>query len=1093
MFVLHTSNYAENLLEHLTTVLSVPQQSVLATEVFLIQSQGMERWLSQQLASRSRLWGNFEYLFPAKFFNAMSGKLGLGEKHQAFSRENLLWQFEGMLRELTEPVYQPLHQYLQGDAVDRKRFQLAQQLAYLYDQYQFMRPDWLALWQRGELIRFADTNEVTERTQKWQAALWRALLSHQGTEQEGAHHGQHWLDAIERLKNTPSGELRDILPERVSVFGINTLSPIYLAYLQALSQHIQVHFYLLNPCQEFWAESHKAVIQQMRQQSLQLNDSDTSPINPLLAMLGQQGRDFQILLLEQQANEIEIPSFDAVASSGTITLLQQLQNDILNNQAGCPLSLAAADNSLSIHACHSRMREVEVLKDQLIASFEADPQLDLRDVVVMAPDIQTYLPYIDAMFDDIPYAVADRSLRQSNHLLDILLRFFALSQSRMLWDEVVSVLEEPVVAEQFGLFDADLAIVRHWIQETRIRWGESALHREALGLGHFAENSWQHGLERLLMGYAVPSDQAFCDGVLPYSDIEGSQAQALGGFYSFFKLLKQARGELAKTYTLAQWLGKLHYYAGQLLMQNQETELAWGSLRELFETLGTVSEAHTQSVTLLVLTDYLESAASEQKTATGFMRGQLTFCSMLPMRAIPFKVIALLGMNEGEFPSVDGRAAFDLMDVEFRRGDRSRRADERYQFLEILVSSREKVLISYLGQSIKNNDEIPPSVVVAELLDVLDQYYHIPEQQLVTRHPLQAHSARYFQTSNDNGLFSYSEAALGVARRLQTPPAEAVAPWWQGELLGREPVEAEMVIDLQDLFRFFAHPQRYFVEKHLQIRLKGMEEIIEPSESFELNNLEKFLVNQEWLSRYLSDQDEDVDQLFLQRLRAQGRWPQGELGEQLFENMSQELSGFVDKLRALDLGEKRAPLDIDYSIGHYRLRGTLDGIYERGNLLYRYARCKPADQLKAWLSHLILVNSGTDIVTYFLHMDGSWQFTTVAHPEVRLLSLLDAYRTAQSELSQLLLAPAVAYTERLLNTSSRSKKTGSEMAVEAFEKIIETDAYYQLLYRGGNAEELLAAAGFQQGIDDIIQPLFDAKQGVNFAALSRLTLGDHHA
>jgi exodeoxyribonuclease V gamma subunit len=725
MFVLHTSNRAENLLEHLTKILETPQPSVFSKEVFLIQSQGMERWLSQQLAERSQLWANFEYLFPARFFNDMTKKLELNKQQQELGREKMLWQFESILRTLEGEVYQPLRHYLTGVSAERKRYQLAQQLAYLYDQYQFMRPDWLATWERGEKVALQNPSEITDRTQLWQAELWRELIARQGGDGI-TNHGEHWKDAITELETRRRGDLEDKLPARISVIGINTLSPMYLAYLQALSRHIQVHFYLLNPCEVFWAESNTAVKHQLRQQSLQagqINDVDEAPINPLLGMLGQQGRDFQVLLLEQEANEIEITSFDAVKSTGDISLLEQLQNDILFNEAGdSSFHLQDDDHSLSIHACHSRLREVEVLKDQLLASFDKYPDLDLRNVVVMAPDIQTYLPYIDATFDDIPYAVADRSLRQSNLLLDIILRFFDLSQSRMLWNEVLAVLEEPAVREQFGLFDPDILMVRHWVEETRIRWGESAEHRKDIGVGEFSENSWQAGLERLLMGYAVPSDAAFCDDILPYSDIEGSQAQALGGFYSYFKLLKTARNELSKERTLKEWVEKLISFAEQLILQDSETEQQWGQLREMFEQLTDIAEDHTETLTLQVLIDYLESTANESKTATGFMRGQLTFCSMLPMRAIPFSVIGLLGMNEGEFPNIDGRAAFDLMDSEFRRGDRSRRADERYQFLETLVSSRKQILISYIGQSIKTNDEIPPSVVVSELLDVLDHY-----------------------------------------------------------------------------------------------------------------------------------------------------------------------------------------------------------------------------------------------------------------------------------------------------------------------------------------------------------------------------------
>lgn len=1090
MFVLHTSNRAENLLEHLVKILEAPQRSVLAKEVFLIQSQGMERWLSQQLAERAGLWGNFEYLFPAKFFNGMSEKLGLKLNQQSFSREGLLWQFEALLRDLDDPVFQPLLQYLTGDAIDRKRYQLAQQLTYLFDQYQFMRPDWLAAWEKGEQIRLPETNPVIEATQSWQSALWRRLLSQQAAGSE--HHGERWLHAIETLKTRRHGDLDNLLPERISVLGINTLSPMYLAYLQALSQHVQVHFYLLNPCQEFWAEGNSEVRQQLRHQSLMaghVNNAEAEPINPLLGMLGQQGRDFQVLLLEQQANEIEISSFDAVAAEGNLSLLQQLQNDILYNRGGDEGFIPGrADQTISIHACHTRMREVEVLKDRLLASFEQNPSLDIRDVVVMAPDIQTYLPYIDAVFADIPYAVADRSLRQSNHLLDILLRFFGLSQSRLLWHEVLDLLDEQAVREQFGLFEADLLLIRHWVEATRIRWGESALHRADLGLGEFSENSWQAGLERLLMGYAVPDDREFCDEVLPFSDLEGSQAQALGGFYAYFKLLQQARQQLAQEHTLVQWLEKLQYFATQILLQSNDNDLEWGQLRELFDNLAEVADQHSQPISLVVLMDYLEASASEQKTATGFMRGQLTFCSMLPMRAIPFSVIGLLGMNEGEFPNVDGRAAFDLMDVEFRRGDRSRRADERYQFLEILVSARQQILISYIGQSIKNNDEIPPSVVISELLDVLEQYYQISNERVLTRHPLQAFSPRYFETAErlaadeSAQLFSYSAAACDLATRLQQTAPVNPGFWWQGALQGREAPEPKMLIDLQDLFRFYSHPQRYFVEQQLQLRLRQAESISVASESFELDNLERFFVNQEWLNRHLSDEAADVDQAFLKRLRAEGRWPHGVLGDQLFDSMSDELSGFVDKLQSLDLGDKQDSYAVDYQIGDYRLRGSLDGVYQNGNLLYRYARCKAKDQLHAWLNHLIFINAPEKsyVNTNFLHMDGSWKFAAVDAPESNLLSLLDGYRQAQTGLSPILASAAVAYVERLKKTSARSTKTPEEMALEAYLKEIEYDAYYQQLYRNGDPLSLFSSEGFELALETIFKPMYEARQGISF-------------
>jgi len=1101
MFVLHTSNRAENLIEHLVKILEAPQQEVFAKEVFLIQSQGMERWLSQQLAEKRGLWANFEYLFPARFFNDMSHKLGLSLEQDTFNRENLLWRLEDRLRDISDLALQPLSNYLTGPNQDRKRYQLAQQVAYLFDQYMFMRPEWLSAWQQNKSVALFSDSEVVQRTQLWQSALWRGLIEPVDTEtlesEPVKHRGEAWIDAIKRLNTARLGDFAGILPERISVLGINTLSPLYLGFLQALSKHIQVHFYLLNPCQEFWAESHKSVKLQLNQQSTQdfsINAADDIPINSLLGMLGQQGRDFQVLLLEQYANEIEISSFDDIEPRGGLSLLVKLQNDILLNSAGNKDYIQPEnDQSISIHACHTRMREIEVLKDQLTARFDADDELDLRDVVVMAPDIQVYLPYIDAIFDDIPYAVADRSLRQTNHLLDVLLRFFELSQSRLLWHEVLELVEEPVVREQFGLFEADMLMIRHWVEETRIRWGESAEHRSELGLGGFKENSWEAGLERLLMGYAVPTDDQFSDGILPYTDIEGSQAQTFGSFYSFYKLLKRARKQFGRERTLTQWLAVLRDYSAQLLLENNDLRLHWSGLRELFEGLAESALTHTQSISLVVFSDHLKSLADEQKTATGFMRGQLTFCSMLPMRAIPFSTIALLGMNEGEFPLVDGRVAFDLMDNDFRRGDRSRRADERYQFLEILISSRKQMLISYLGQSIKNNDEIPPSVVVSELLDTLKQYYNISQADVLTRHPLQAFSPRYFLPDSD--LFSYSKSAAEVATALLQRKPQTDEPWWQGDLQERESPKNEMLVDLADLFQFFHHPQQYFMQKHLQLRLQGSDDSADESEVFELNNLDRYIVNQQWLERHIAADETVGSDGYLERLRAEGRWPAGPLGEKLFAEMDQDLNRFAVKILDLNIGSKREDASIDYEIGsgenRYRLRGELQHAYENGNLIYRFANAKSKDQLTAWLDHLIDINSPgsrrTSRNTYLMQMDGYWQFGEIENAEPLLLNMLNIYREAQKTLSQFITPAAFAWVEASLKSAKSAKKTPQQVRVEAsnkalaaFNKVLPYDNYWQVLYGNSEIESLFESKSFHEAMSLIVEPLLIHKNSIAY-------------
>lgn len=647
MFILHSSNKTENLVEHLAAVLThAPLSSPFGQELFLIQSQGMERWLSQQLASRFQVWANFRFLFPSKFFSYIVQHIDSRINDSAFDRELLLWRLESMLRRSDDEALQPLQYYLDGANPELKRYQLAHRLAQLFDQYQIMRPDLLAAWRDNRLL-YADEAE------RWQRTLWNSLCRIIGSQ----HRGALWLNAIAKLNDADPGVFANRLPERISIFGINTMPPLFLNFLQSLSRHCDIHLYLLNPAQTYWADiaaKHKS-----------LEDSVESSGHPLLASLGQQGREFQALLLEVAQFDFEPESFESIPSANN---LQQLQNDILNNlRSGQPL---LNDGSIGIHACHSRKREIEVLRDQLLFALESDPALELRDIAVMAPDIEIYEPFISAVFTDIPHAVADRGLRLQNSLLDLYIRFIEAARSRLGWKTVLDLLENPAVYANFGLNATDLDLIKHWVAETNVRWGESGKHKRELGLPDLTEFTWQAALDRLLMGYAAGHESDFIDGILPFAQIEGKSAEALGGLHDFLQLLFRARSELEKARPLKQWGEQLYAFADELFGR-QTTHTDFAERQQLNELLLELSEhlptVHSDLVGMQVVLHWLEGAVAEHKSANGFLRGQLTFCSILPMRSIPFKVIALLGVNEGEFPKIDRQPTFDLLSRHYRQ------------------------------------------------------------------------------------------------------------------------------------------------------------------------------------------------------------------------------------------------------------------------------------------------------------------------------------------------------------------------------------------------------------------------------------------
>jgi exodeoxyribonuclease V gamma subunit len=1058
MFILHSSNKTENLVAHLVAIMgNKPLSSPFAKEVFLIQSQGMERWLSQQLAAEFKVWGNYSFLFPGKFFSSLAQKIDSRLSDAAFERHVMQWRLEALLRDLRGAELAVLNRYLSGTNIGLKRYQLAQQLSQLFDQYQMMRPDMLALWQQNKMLYHTDT-------ERWQKKLWLQVLDKTGPR----HRGVLWQAVIAKLNDAPADKFSAVMPERISVFGLNTMPPLFLHYLQGLARHCDVHFYLLNPAQEFWAD-----LQGKRQRAL----DEAVDGHPLLATLGQQGREFQNMLLEENlAFELELDSFEAIDTPAP-SLLQRLQNDILNN-APEAVAIHNNDRSISLHSCHSRLREVEVLKNQLLQSLEADPALELRDIVVMAPDIQKYEPFIGAVFADIQHAIADRSLRLSNTALDAFIRFLSVSQSRFGWVTVLDLLEQPVVYPSFGLSETDLELVKHWVHDTQVRWGKSAQHKQELGLPEQVENTWQAALDRLLMGYAVGDAGDFVDGILPYRDIEGASAQALGGLCDFIAVLFRASKDLKQPKTLQNWSQRLYYYADQLLQAAEALERQ--QLNEvLVELSADLAAVHNETVELQVIISWIEGTVSERKSSNGFLRGQLTFCSMLPMRSIPFKVIALLGMNDGEFPKIDRPPTFDLLGMKnhFRKGDRSRRADDRYQFLEILLSTRQQLLVTYIGQSISDNATIPPSVIISELLDVLQDSYQLTD--VVTRHPLQPFSARYF--TGDERLFSFSAGDFKTAQQLaarQQPPAGRTTVWWQGAV----PETADKVLELGELLRFFRHPQRYFMQRQLDIRLTDIETAAQEREPFviDINKPDGYRLCHDWIQDNLRGQAVSV-----KKLQAQGRWLAGAVGELEFNRHQQGITRFVECIHAKNLGARIEDQPLDLRVGDVRVVGKLEQLYENGGLFYRYTDLKGKDFVCAWLQHL-LMNQIRPHTTHLLAKRHDTDKNKQKHRELTFLpdhceadalaQFIAIYRAGLQQPDAFFVEAAFAYVEHThkLARGSRSGKTGLAVALEHLERAIEKPFERELRRLYGAADvALLLGADFEAQCQSLLQPIWN--------------------
>ena len=964
---LYTSNRLEKLSDALAQTCSRPLGSPFIPEIIVVQSRGMQRWISLELARRQGVAANLQFPFPNSFVRQLvQTVVSPGEADEPdlslpdpFEPQVLTWTIMRLLPGLLDlPEFDPLRHYLQEPRASLKRLQLSIRIADLFDQYLVYRPEMIFEWEAG-----ADQN--------WQAILWRSLKQ-QTNGQHRAATGRLLIQALQEQADVSTRQL----PERVAVFSISSLPDFHLNVFEALSARCEVNLFLLNPCREFWADiKTPKEVRHLADAAGQISlDFESAPVtetlyyeqgNRLLASMGKMGRDFFARLEALDYNQNDC--FEAPAEE---TLLGALQSDILllrdrGRSDEVPFQCADEDVTLQLHSCHSERREVEVLQDALLDMFEKMPDLKPSDVLVMAPDIEPYAPFVDAVFglsfDDpkrLPYTIADRSLSLESDVVETFFSLLELSNSRFSAPDVLTLMESRWIQQRFGFDSESQNLIHTWVRQARIRWGIDAADRAAQGVPAVAQNTWRHGLDRLLLGYALPArdDQMFRD-IVPLDCVEGKQSEALGQFLHFVTCLFALSEKLRDPRPLSAWQNVLDGVLETFFISDDE------SVRELHLIKKTLATFQTfeglsgcdEPLEFAVIRHHLRHALRDANYGFGFLSGGITFCSMLPMRSIPARVICLLGMNSDAYPRSHRPVNFDLIAQHPRAGDRSRRHDDRYLFLEALLSARDLFYISYVGQSIKDGSVIPSSVVVAELLEYLEANYIFPrpaKEFLTRRHRLQAFSPVYFEGSAEQGearrLFSFSEencaAAVHLCARSITPPA-----FLEGAL--DPPEESLRDISLDDLYRFFRNPVEHLFHTRLGVFLKESDVTVEESESFSLGGLDRYGVGGALVEKKLRREDENA---FREAKLHSGELPHGTVGVCEFDVLSQKANDFIDKTAPFLSGELQPPLQVGDELAGFRLRGRLEPITAAGLVHYRYAKVKAKDHLNAWLKHLVL-------------------------------------------------------------------------------------------------------------------------------------------
>ncbi|EHG6150466.1 exodeoxyribonuclease V subunit gamma [Escherichia fergusonii] len=1070
-------------------------------EMILVQSTGMAQWLQMALSQKFGIAANIEFPLPASFIWDMFVRV-LPEipKESAFNKQSMTWKLMTLLPQwLDREDFTLLRHYLTDDSDKRKLFQLSARAADLFDQYLVYRPEWLSQWEAGKLV------DGLSEAQVWQAPLWKALVEYTAELGQPRWHRanlyQRFIETLESATTCPPG-----LPSRVFICGISALPPVYLQALQALGKHIEIHLLFTNPCRYYWGDIKdpaylaKLLTRQRRHsfedrelplfrkgvdaEKLFNSEGEQDVGNPLLASWGKLGRDY-IYLLSDLDNSQELDAFVDITPDN---LLHNIQSDILELEnravAGVNIEefsrsdkkrlLDPQDNSVTFHVCHSPQREVEVLHDRLLAMLEEDPTLTPRDIIVMVADIDSYSPFIQAVFGSapadryLPYAISDRRARQSHPVLEAFITLLSLPDSRFVSEDVLALLDVPVLAARFDITEEGLRYLRQWVNESGIRWGIDDDNVRELELPATGQHTWRFGLTRMLLGYAMESAQGEWQSVLPYDESSGLIAELVGHLASLLMQLNIWRRGLAQERPLEEWLPVCRDMLNAFFLPDAETEAAMTLIEQQWQAVIAqgLGAQYNEAVPLSLLRDELAQRLDQERISQRFLAGPVNICTLMPMRSIPFKVVCLLGMNDGVYPRQLAPLGFDLMSQKPRRGDRSRRDDDRYLFLEALISAQQKLYISYIGRSIQDNSERFPSVLVQELIDYIGQSHYLPGDEAlncdeseakVKAHITCMHTRMPFDPQNylPGEQQSYAREWLPAASQSGEAHSDFVQPL---------PFEMPSTLLLESLQRFWAHPVRAFFQMRLRVNFRAQESEIPDTEPFTLEGLTRYQINQQLLNTLV--EQEDSERLF-RRFRAAGELPYGAFGEILWETQCQEMQQLADRVIACRLPGQS--MEVDLNCNGVQLTGWLPQVQDDGLLRWRPSLLSVSQGVQLWLEHLVYCAcGGTGESRLFLRKDGEWRFPPLEAEQALhyLAQLIEGYREGMS--SPLLVLPESggAWIKTCYDTENDVILTDEDTQQKARTKFLQAyegnmivrgegdDIWYQRLWRQLEPETL---------------------------------------
>jgi len=975
-FQLKASNSLKILARNLCWDMQQFKGDVFRPYYVVTQTEGMNNWLGARIADWQGIAAGIHYLKPNDLIFRIYLLLG-GKAIATMSADNLSWllyqfmgeqEFMDRFPKIAEYYKVSPAEGMTMDEIDLsvarvKRYGLAQKVADLFDQYQIYRYDMIMKWNQG--------THTQQELEAWQYYLWNKARIRQQNDQskeKKAFADKNEIAAYIENALKDRNEAMDTLLSKmpaIFIFGISLLTEFHLRIFDLLAARMQIYFYLLNPAPgDYWYDD-PSVKRLIFLKKLGKVAPEEQPLgSPLLQSMGKVIKDTFTMLFKKDEILNSYEPLDEVLPEPD-SLLHKLQRSIYENKTPDrkePIFNMEdfSDRTLTVHACYSPLREVESLYNFLVYLIDQKREvLSPRDIVVMVSDIDLYAAYIRAVFDHAPYLftyrIADEKFTAADSISSALESLLLLELHAFTSETVIRLLDSSYIRRHLGI--SQISLIKDVLEVSGIRFGVT---------GNYQDDSvyvsWKYGLQRIMYGISMAGEQQVGSGpagFYPLDMVEGREAEEVIRFVQFVEDLIEMLENRQRSRTLDEWTDFIKQLLRQFILQE---ELQGG---EEFDYLDMLLKDYNSSAAFLQeplsFDVFMQSFGQRlllSAREANFASGGITFCSLIPMRSIPFKVIALLGMDYDKFPRKEHALGFNLMETQKRPGDRNVKANDKHLFLETILSAENYLYLSYIGRSIKDNTDIPPSILVDELIDFIESNCGLgtdwteEEKQLLNekkRPDIRAllvtrHALHHFSRIQPDGIPQYlhlvSNAEKGVEMSRQHPITDSI--------------QAELPI--ASFWRFLQNPIKGYLNQVAGIYYEQMDDVLKEEEIFELNRLELYQCRIDLMDL----KDELSWEEFRDKGVKTGRLPLKNSSRLAMSTLLADIEPIRNLLAKEIAGLDLRPLAVRFSYKETNLLGVIE-VYGDQLVVLSWSKNEYKKVLEGYIQYLLLVVNGYQV------------------------------------------------------------------------------------------------------------------------------------